>query len=96
VSTPAFLKEKREEILKIAARHGAYNVKVFGSYAHERVTPESDLDLLVEVSSHHSPWFPAGMILDLEELMGCQVDVVTPDALHWFIREKVLEEAEPL
>jgi predicted nucleotidyltransferase len=88
--------KNRDEILRIAARHGAYNVRVFGSQARGEAKPDSDLDLLVEVGPNRSPWFPAGMIADLEELLGCKVDVVTRDSLHWFIRDRVLQEAEPL
>jgi len=88
--------EKREEILQIAARHGAYNVRVFGSTIRGQQGPDSDLDLLVEVGPTHSRWFPAGLILELEELLGRDVDVVTEAALHWYIRDRVLEEAVPL
>jgi len=88
--------ERREQILQIAARHGAYNVRVFGSTTGGQIGPDSDLDLLVEVGPTHSPWFPAGLILDLEELLGRDVDVVTEGALHWYIRDRVLEEAVPL
>ena len=90
------VREKREEILRIAARHGARNVRVFGSAARGEAAPDSDVDLLVDVGPTHSPWFPAGLILDLEELLGREVDVVTEDALHWYIRDRVLEEAIPL
>jgi predicted nucleotidyltransferase len=88
--------EKREEILQIAARHGAYNVRVFGSTTRGQQGPDSDLDLLVEVGPARSRWFPAGLILELEELLGRDVDVVTEAALHWYIRDRVLEEAVPL
>jgi predicted nucleotidyltransferase len=88
--------EKREQILQIAARHGAYNVRVFGSTARGETDPESDVDLLVDVGPTHSRWFPAGLILDLEELLGREVDVVTEDALHWYIRDRILEEAVPI
>lgn len=90
------LQEKREEILRLAAKHGAYNVRVFGSAARGEAGLESDLDLLVEVGPDHSPWFPAGLIRDLEQLLGRKVDIVTEPALHWYIRERVLEEAAPL
>jgi hypothetical protein len=96
MASDMLLKNKRVEILKIAARHGATNVRVFGSRARGEAGPQSDLDLLVEVGPQRSPWFPAGLIADLEELLGCEVDVVTPNALHWYIRERVLEEAKPL
>jgi predicted nucleotidyltransferase len=90
------LQEKREQILEIAKRHGAYNVRVFGSVAKGTAEPDSDLDLLVDVQSEHSAWFPAGLILDLEALLEREVDVVTEEALHWYIRAQVLAEAVPL
>ena len=90
------LNEKRDQILEIAARHGARNVRVFGSVARGEAAPDSDVDLLVDVGPTHSQWFPAGLILDLEDLLGREVDIVTEDALHWYIRDRVLEEAIPL
>ena len=90
------LVEHRDEILEIAARHGARNVRVFGSVARGEASPDSDVDLLVDVGPTHSRWFPAGLVLDLETLLGREVDVVTEDALHWYIRDRVLEEAVPL
>ena len=90
------VREKREQILQIAARHGAYNVRMFGSTARGETDPESDVDLLVDVGPAHSRWFPAGLILDLEELLGLEVDVVTEGALHWYIRDRILDEAIPL
>jgi hypothetical protein len=88
--------EKRDQILQIAARHGAYNVRLFGSLVRGDAGSESDVDFLVEVGPTHSRWFPAGLILDLEELLERDVDVVTESALHWYIRDRVLEEAVPL
>ena len=88
--------EKRAQILQIAARHGAYNVRIFGSIARGEAGPESDVDFLVDVGQTHSRWFPAGLILDLEALLGREVDVVTENALHWYIRDRVIEEAIPL
>jgi hypothetical protein len=52
--------------------------------------------LLYHGLPEHSAWFPAGLIVDLEELLACEVDVVTQDALHWYIHDRVLEEAVPL
>jgi hypothetical protein len=88
--------EKREQILRIASRHGAYNVRVFGSTVRGEAGPQSDVDLLVDVAPEHSRWFPAGLALELEELLGCKVDVVTEGALHWYIRDRILEEAVPI
>jgi predicted nucleotidyltransferase len=90
------LQEKRDQILQIAERHGAYNVRIFGSAARGTAGPDSDLDLLVDVGPTHSAWFPAGLILDLEALLEREVDVVTEEALHWYIRDQVLAEAAPL
>ena len=90
------LHDKREAIQRIAAAHGAYNLRVFGSMARGEATPQSDLDLLIDVSATTSAWFPAGLILDLEEVLGCHVDVVTERALHPALRDRVLREAVPL
>lgn len=86
----------REEILRIAARHGATNVRVFGSVARGTAGPESDLDLLVDVGETTSSWFPGGLIVDLEALLGCHIDVATETTLHRRIRDRVLAEARPL
>jgi predicted nucleotidyltransferase len=88
--------DHRDEILRIAERHGATNVRVFGSVARGTAGAESDLDLLVDVGPNRSPWFPGGLIMDLEDLLGCRVDVATGDALHRRIRDRVLMEARPL
>jgi predicted nucleotidyltransferase len=90
------LESKREEILKIAARHGARNVRVFGSVARGEASADSDVDFLVDVGPQHSTFFPGGLVADLEHLLGRRVDVVEPEALHWYIRDRVLSEATPL
>ena len=92
----ALLVDKREEILRIAARHGAFNVRVFGSMARSEAEPESDVDLLVDVGPDHSAFFPGGLVADLEDLLGRRVDVVEPAGLHWYLRDKILQEAIPL
>jgi predicted nucleotidyltransferase len=96
MTLPQFLHDKRETIQRIAAAHGAYNLRVFGSVARGEATPESDLDLLIDVGATTSAWFPAGFMLDLEEALGCHVDVVTERALHPALRDRVLQEAIPL
>jgi uncharacterized protein len=90
------LHEKRDEIKRIAARHGAYNIRVFGSVARGEARPESDIDLLIDVGPTTSSWFPAGLILDLEELLGRRVEVTTEKALNPDLRDYVLREAIPL
>lgn len=90
------LQSKRAEILEIAARNGARNVRVFGSASRGEAQGDSDIDLLVELEEDRSLLDHSRLILELEALLGCQVHVVTPKALHRIIREKVLAEARPL
>lgn len=90
------LKDKREEILRLAAKHGARDVRVFGSVARGEAGPDSDVDFLVSTGLETSSWFPVGLIIDLQELLGREVDVVTENGLHWYVRERVLKAAVPL
>jgi len=85
----------RDEILRIAERHDAQNVRVFGSAARGDATDESDIDLLVPTTEHTSPWFSAGLTLELQDLLGRRVDVVTEDGLYWLLRQRILQEARP-
>jgi len=87
------LGDKRAEVQRIAAKHGAHNVRVFGSTARGEAGPDSDLDLLVDVGSTTSPWFPGGLIADLQELLGRSVEVVTEKGLNRHVRDHVLREA---
>ena len=89
-------KDKRQEILSIAARHGAHNLRVFGSVARGEAGPESDLDILVEMEPGKSLLDHIALMQDLEDLLQRKVDVVSERALHWYIRGKVLSEAKPL
>lgn len=95
-ATEDLLREKREEILRIAEKHGARNVRVFGSVVHGEATERSDIDLLVDTSDKTSPWFPAGLVDELEEVLGKRVDVVTSNGLYWLLRRRILKEARPL
>jgi uncharacterized protein len=96
MSFEQLLHEKRAEIEQIAARHGVIRVRVFGSAARGEATVESDLDFLVQTGPVTSPWFPAGLILDLEALLGRRVEIVTEHALRPELRESVLHDARPL
>lgn len=87
------VRQKRDEIRRIASEHGAMNVRIFGSVARGEERPDSDLDLLVDVGPKTSSWFPAGLILDLEKLLGCPVEVVTEKSLNPLFRDQVLREA---
>jgi predicted nucleotidyltransferase len=90
------LRERRDEIHRIAAKHGVTTLRVFGSVARGEARPDSDIDLLIETGPVTSSWFPAGLILDLEQLLGRRVEVVTERALNPALREAVLREAKPL
>jgi predicted nucleotidyltransferase len=96
MSIDELLKEKREEILRTAARHGAYNVRVFGSVARGEASEASDVDFLVEAGPETSPWFPVGLIDDLEELRGRKVDVLTDGGISPYLRDRIYAEAVPL
>jgi predicted nucleotidyltransferase len=86
----------RDLVLHIAESHGARNVRVFGSVARGDATPDSDVDLLVDAGPVTSPWFPGGLVMDLEGLLGRRVDVVTERGLMPALREQVPGEAVPL
>ena len=90
------LSKKREEIMNIAIEHGAYNVRVFGSVARGQAVADSDVDILVEMEEGRSLFDLGGLLMDLQDLLGCNVDVVTEKGLRSRIRSKVLREAVPL
>ncbi|MFQ5744954.1 MAG: nucleotidyltransferase family protein [Acidobacteriota bacterium] len=90
------LKYKREEILRIAAKYGAHNVRVFGSVARGQADEASDVDFLVELEPGRSLFDLGGLQFELEALLGCRVDVVTVRGLKARIRERVLREAVPV
>ena len=96
MSIDEVLGEQREEILRIAAKHGARNVRVFGSVARGDAGPQSDIDFLIDVGPETTPWFPAGLIIDLEALLGRSVDVAMDGALHEYLRDRISAEAVPL
>lgn len=94
--TKEILRQKQSDIKRIAAKHGAINLRVFGSVARDQSNQDSDLDLLVDVGPQTSSWFPAGLILDLENLLGCRVEVVTERGLNPELRDRVMNEAIPI
>jgi predicted nucleotidyltransferase len=88
--------ERRRDILDVAARHGADDVRVFGSVARGESRPDSDLDLLVRLEPGRNLLDLGGLLMDLRELLRCDVDVVTEQTLKPRIRQRVLREAVPL
>ena len=87
------LQENREEILRIAAQHGASNVRLFGSVARGDATADSDIDVLVDLEPDRSLFDLGAFLEDLKSLLGCRVDVVTEKGLRARIRDRVLQEA---
>lgn len=90
------LKEKREDILRVCAKHGAHNVRIFGSVARGEADELSDVDFLVDMESGRSLLDLGGLHYELEQLLGCRVDVVTVRGLKARIRERVLKESVAL
>lgn len=94
--TLAAVHSRREEILRIAARHGAGNLRVFGSVARNQARADSDVDLLADFEPGRSLLDLVALELDLQELLGRPVDVGTPQSLRDRMRDRVLTEAVPL
>jgi uncharacterized protein len=90
------IKHNRKSILRLAKRYGITKMKVFGSVARGEDNPDSDIDFLVEMEPGRSLFDLGGLLMDLEKLLGCKVDLLTEKSLHWYIRENVLSEAKPL
>lgn len=93
ISFEDLLREKREDILRTATKYGAYNVRVFGSVARGEADDESDIDLLVDMEPGRTLFDIGELLMDLEDLLGRSVDVVTEDGLRERIRDRVLKEA---
>ena len=96
MSLDELLQAKREDILRIAAKYGVSNVRIFGSVARGEADEQSDIDLLVNMEPKRSLLDLAGLLVDLEELLGCKVDVVPEDSLRDRIRNRVSKEAVAL
>ena len=93
MTTEQLVKRKREEILRVAAGHGARNVRIFGSVARGEADEASDIDFLVEMEPGRSLLDLGGLQVELEALLGRPVDVVTVRGLKARIRSTVLREA---
>ena len=90
------IQEKRQEIIKIATKYGASNIRIFGSVARGEATENSDIDFLMDIKSGHSLLHRISLIQELEDLLNCKVDVAKPQQLHEIIKEQVLQESIPL
>lgn len=87
---------KRDEIVRIAARYGARNVRIFGSVARGDVSPSSDIDFLVDLDSNRTLMDLGGLLMDLQELLQVRVDVATEGMLRPKVRKRALADAVPL
>lgn len=90
------LQQQRNQILALAAQYGAFNVRVFGSVARGEADADSDIDFLVDLEEGRSLFDLGGLLMDLQDLLRRKVDIVTEKGLHWYIRNRVIEEAKPL
>ena len=95
VTLNSLRREKKAEILRLVEVHGGHNVRVFGSVVRGDNRADSDIDLLVEFDDDRTLFDLIGLKLDLQELLSSSVDVVTPGSLR-YLRDRVLEEAQPL
>ena len=96
VTLDALRADCRDQILRLAEQRGARNLRVFGSVARGEAKEGSDLDLLVEWEPGRSLLDHAGLVEDLQELLGIKVHVGTEKSLHWYVRDRILAEATPL
>ena len=90
------LKEKRDSVIALAARHGAKNLRVFGSVSRGDAGLASDIDLLVKMEEGRSLLDLSALTLDLQDLLGVKMDVVSEDGLYWLLRRRILKEAKSL
>lgn len=90
------VKSKRQGILRLAAVHGAKNVRLFGSIARREAGPESDVDILVDMENGRSLLDLIGLWQDLEELLECKVDVLTDGGMSPYLKDRIYAEAIPL
>jgi predicted nucleotidyltransferase len=93
---PEIIADKKEQILTLAAKYGAMNVRVFGSVANGTADKNSDIDFLVDLEKGRSLFDLGGLLMDLQKLLNRRVDVVTENGLHWYIKDRVLSEATPI
>ncbi|MGD9946841.1 MAG: nucleotidyltransferase family protein [Desulfobulbus sp.] len=87
------IQDNKQAIIDIARTHGLFNLRVFGSVARGEDTIQSDIDFLVDLETGRSLLDIGGALVQLEKLLGCKVDIVTEQGLHWYLREKILKEA---
>jgi len=88
--------DQKEQILAVAAKYGASNVRVFGSVVQGTADENSDIDFLVDMQKGRSLFDMGGLLMELEKLLHRKADIVTEGGLHWYIKDNILKEAKPL
>ncbi|KXK18293.1 MAG: DNA polymerase beta domain-containing protein [Chloroflexi bacterium OLB15] len=96
IPTLEMLRERREDLLQVAARRGVKNVRVFGSVARGEAEANSDIDLLVDLPPHFSLLDFSGLVREMQEVVGYRVEIASAAHLREEMREGILQEAEPL
>lgn len=96
MNTRELLRKKRAEILAIAAKHGASNVRIFGSVARSEDTTTSDVDILVDMHGDRSLLDLVALKQDIEELLGRRADVLTEESISRYLRDRIRAQARPL
>ena len=96
MSLEPLLRQYRADMLRLAVRHGARNVRVFGCAMRGENTSDSDVDFLAKMDPERSQFDPGRLVTALEDLLGRHVDVVEPEGLHAYSRDQVLKEAVAL
>ena len=96
MNTLNFLQSKRTEILALAAKHGASNVRLFGSVIRDEDRDGSDVDFLVDMQENRSLFDLIGLQQDLEKAIGRKVDLLTPSGINRYLKDRILAEAVPL
>jgi hypothetical protein len=93
---PEIIQDRKKQILALAAKYGASNVRIFGSVANGTADEKSDIDFLVDLENGRSLFDLGGLLMDLQVLFNRKVDVVTKNGLHWYIKERIISEAKPI
>lgn len=96
MNTLSALRNKRAEILALATKHGASNVRVFGSVVRGEDQEGSDVDLLVDMQESRSLFDLIGLQQDIERVLGKKVDLLTPNGINRYLKDRILGEAAPL
>jgi len=90
------IQDRKEQILALAAKYGASNVRIFGSVANGTADEKSDIDFLVDLEKGRSLFDLGGLLMELQELLNRKVFVTTENGLHWYVKESVLSEVKTI